>query len=81
MRERAIRRVAEAIEEQNGDRRGVVGRIARQLGVGTESLRTWVLQHEIDAGSRPALPPRSRRGSGSSRRRTGSSFPWHCSPL
>jgi transposase len=55
MRERAVRMVAEAIEEQNGDRRGVVGRVARQLGVGTESLRVWVLQHEVDAGRGPGV--------------------------
>lgn len=55
MRERAVRMVAEAIEEQNGDRYGVITRIARQLGVGTESLRTWVSQAETDAGKRPGM--------------------------
>jgi transposase len=47
--------VAEAIEEQNGDRYGVITRVARQLGVGTESLRTWVTQAETDAGQRPGV--------------------------
>jgi len=31
MRERAVRLAAEAIEEKNGDRYGVITRIARQL--------------------------------------------------
>jgi transposase len=46
--------VLEAIE-QNGERHGVVARIARQLGVGVESLRVWVKQTEIDQGRRPGL--------------------------
>src|SRR5918911_704154 len=53
LRERAVRMVAEAIEAQGGERFGVVTRVARQLGVGTESLRNWVRQAEIDGGQRP----------------------------
>lgn len=51
LRERAIRMVFEAYE-QSGERHGVITRIAEQLGVGTESLRNWVKQAEIDRGSR-----------------------------
>jgi transposase len=40
--------------EDPGDQ-GVISRVARQLGVGTESLRTWVKQAEIDAGARPGV--------------------------
>ena len=31
----------------------MIARVARQLGVGIESLRLWVKQAEIDAGRQP----------------------------
>jgi transposase len=43
----------ELIAEQNGQRFGVVTRVARELGIGTESLRNWLKQAEVDAGRRP----------------------------
>ena len=54
MRERAVRMVREAIIE-SGERVGAVTRVARQLGIGPESLRNWVKQADIDNGKRPGV--------------------------
>jgi transposase len=43
----------DAVAEQGGQSFGVVPRIAKQLGVGAESLRGWLKQADIDAGKRP----------------------------
>jgi transposase len=55
LRERAVRMVLETME-QTGERVGVITRIARQLGIGAESLRGWVRQAEVDRGRRPGVP-------------------------
>ena len=54
LRERAVRMVFETIE-QTGERFGAITRVARQLGIGSESLRSWVRQAEIDDGRRPGV--------------------------
>ncbi len=53
LRERAVRMARDAIAAQGGQSFGVVTRIARQLGVGAESLRGWLKQAEIDSAKRP----------------------------
>jgi transposase len=53
LRERAVRMARDLIAEQGGQRFGVVTRVARELGIGTESLRGWLKQAEIDEGRRP----------------------------
>src|SRR6058998_2731613 len=60
MRERAIRMVREAIAE-SGERVGAVSRVARQLGIGTESLRNWVKQADVDGGKRPGMTTAEQR--------------------
>lgn len=51
LRERAVRMVFE-IREQTGEKYGVTARVARELGIGAQSLANWVNQVEIDEGRR-----------------------------
>ena len=60
MRERAVGMVPEAIAE-SGERVGAVSRVARQLGIGPESLRSWVKQADIDNGKRPGVTTAEQR--------------------
>ena len=54
LRERAVRLVAETATER-GDRHGAVTHVARQLGIGPESVRNWVHQAAVDGGDRVGL--------------------------
>jgi transposase len=60
LKERAVRMVFETIEN-TGERQGAVSRIARQLGIGDQSLRNWVTQAEIDRGTKAGLTTEERR--------------------
>jgi len=51
LKERAVRMVF-ALRRETGEKHGSVKRVAEQLDVGVESLRSWVHQAEIDGGER-----------------------------
>jgi transposase len=45
-------RLVRQLRTENGQRRGVVTRVAEQLGFGAESVLSWVSQADIDDGTR-----------------------------
>ena len=47
--------VVRQLRAELGTDHGTVKRVAEQLGIGTESLRSWVKRDEIDAGVKPGL--------------------------
>jgi len=42
------------------NRHGAVTRVARQLGIGPESVRKWVHQEEVERGTRAGLTSEER---------------------
>jgi transposase len=51
LKQRAVRMVFQ-LREETGETQGSVKRVAEQLDIGVESLRSWVKQAEIDGGRR-----------------------------
>jgi transposase len=54
LKERAVKMVVD-LQRQDPNDHGVINRVSRQLGVGSESLRIWVKRAQIDAGTRGGL--------------------------
>src|SRR5579875_2553807 len=48
-------RMVRSLQAETGMTGGAVRRVAEQLGYGTESVRTWVRQAEVDDGARPGV--------------------------
>ncbi|GAC1377853.1 MAG: transposase [Acidimicrobiales bacterium] len=46
-------RLVRQLRRELGTSAGTIGRVAEQLGYGTESVRGWVKQADIDGGEQP----------------------------
>lgn len=57
LRERAIRLVTEARQEESGlSLNAAAKRIGPRVGISPDTLRGWVKQADIDSGRRPGIP-------------------------
>ena len=63
-------RMVRALRAELGTEHGTVHRVARQLGYGVESVRSWVRQADIDDGYAPGVSTAESRGSRSLSRRS-----------
>lgn len=59
LKDRAVNMVRELRQVDPRDN-GVIARVARQLGVGPESLRIWVTRSEIEEGKRSGMTEAER---------------------
>ena len=61
LRERAVKMVLEIRERDGEGARGEISRVARQLDVHPEALRSWLQQAEVDGGKRPGTTTDDKR--------------------
>src|SRR6185437_458865 len=60
LRKRAVKMVFD-LRAESGESRGTVARVARQLGINSETLRNWVSQAEVDSGGRAGTTSEDRK--------------------
>jgi transposase len=59
-KQRAVRMVRQ-LREETGQDHGTIGRVAKQLGCGVESLRAWVNQDAVDQGEAAGTSTEDRK--------------------
>lgn len=53
-------RLVRQLRAETGERHGAVQRVARQLGYGVESVRSWVNRADVDEGLQPGTSSRDQ---------------------